>query len=118
MERDQLLKLISGPVLFTLCVLIGDFDNVQVRMIGVVFWMLSWWITSVVPIAVTALLPIILFPMLGILELRETTINYANPVIYLFFGGFVSISIQNFLRNPKIILRKPCEHFKNTKSKK
>ncbi|MEP2447601.1 MAG: DASS family sodium-coupled anion symporter [Balneola sp.] len=105
MERDQLLKLISGPVLFTLCVLIGDFDNVQVRMIGVVFWMLSWWITSVVPIAVTALLPIILFPMLGILELRETTINYANPVIYLFFGGFVlGLAIEKWGLHRRIAL--------------
>lgn len=105
MEINRFLKLIFGPLLFMLIAVLGDFDNVQVRMIGVVFWMLSWWVTSVVPIAVTALLPIILFPMLGILELRATTINYANPVIYLFFGGFVlGLAIEKWGLHRRIAL--------------
>ncbi|MTI86332.1 MAG: DASS family sodium-coupled anion symporter [Balneolaceae bacterium] len=99
------MKLSIGPLLFVAILLIGDAGNVQIRMIGVVAWMLGWWITSVVPIAVTALLPIILFPMLGILELRETTINYANPVIYLFFGGFVlGLSIEKWNLHRRIAL--------------
>ncbi len=74
-------------------------------MLGIVVWMLSWWITNVVPIGVTALLPIILFPLTGIMVLRETTINYANPVIYLFFGGFViGLAIEKWNLHKRIAL--------------
>lgn len=98
-------KLCIGPVFFALIVIIGGWDNEQVRMIGIVVWMLSWWITSAVPIAITALLPIILFPLLGIMGLRDTTINYANPVIYLFFGGFVlGLAIEKWGLHRRIAL--------------
>ncbi|MCK6458751.1 MAG: DASS family sodium-coupled anion symporter [Planctomycetes bacterium] len=52
-------------------------------------WMAAWWLTEAVEIEVTALLPIALFPMLGILPLGKTTANYGADVIYLFLGGFV-----------------------------
>ncbi|MBO6647338.1 MAG: DASS family sodium-coupled anion symporter [Balneolaceae bacterium] len=94
-----------GPILFFAGAAIGGFDNDQALMIGIMLWMLSWWITEVVPLAVTALLPMILFPMAGILELRETTINYANPVIYLFFGGFVlGLAIEKWGLHKRIAL--------------
>jgi len=52
-------------------------------------WMATWWMTEAVPIEVTALLPIALFPLAGIMPLGKTTANYGAEVIYLFFGGFV-----------------------------
>jgi sodium-dependent dicarboxylate transporter 2/3/5 len=52
-------------------------------------WMAVWWMTEAVPIEVTALLPIVLFPLAGIMPLARTTANYGADVIYLFFGGFV-----------------------------
>ncbi len=105
METARLLKLLLGPVLFFTSATIGGFENDQALMVGIVLWMLSWWITEVVPIAVTALLPMILFPMTGILELRETTTNYANPVIYLFFGGFVlGLAIEKWGLHKRIAL--------------
>ncbi len=68
-------------------------------------WMLSWWITSALPIGVTALVPIIMFPMLGILDLKATTANYANPVIYLFLGGFVlGLAIEKWNLHKRIAL--------------
>ncbi|MBO6523371.1 MAG: DASS family sodium-coupled anion symporter [Balneolaceae bacterium] len=105
MELARLFKLLLGPILFFAGAAIGGFDNDQALMIGIMLWMLSWWITEVVPLAVTALLPMILFPMAGILELRETTINYANPVIYLFFGGFVlGLAIEKWGLHKRIAL--------------
>lgn len=105
MEINRILKLLAGPALLFLSASIGGFENDQAIMIGVVLWMLSWWITEVVPIAVTALLPIILFPMTGVMELRDTTINYANPVIYLFFGGFVlGLAIEKWGLHKRIAL--------------
>lgn len=103
--KNHLLRLALGPTLFLLCLLIGDPLDVQVRMMATMVWMLTWWITSALPIGVTALVPIILFPMLGILDLKETTVNYANPVIYLFLGGFVlGLAIEKWNLHKRIAL--------------
>lgn len=99
------IKLLTGPVLFFLVIIVGGFESLQVRMIAVAVWMLSWWVSNAIPIGVTALLPIVLLPFLDILSLRETTINYANPVIYLFFGGFVlGLAIEKWQLHRRIAL--------------
>lgn len=103
--NKQLLKILLGPLLFALCLLIGDAGHEQVRMLGVIVWMLTWWITSAIPIGATALLPIVLFPLLGILDLTSTTINYANPIIFLFFGGFIlGLAIEKWNLHRRIAL--------------
>jgi solute carrier family 13 (sodium-dependent dicarboxylate transporter), member 2/3/5 len=56
---------------------------------GVLLWMATWWIAEAVPLAVTALLPLVLFPLLGVLPFSAAATPYANPVIFLFLGGFV-----------------------------
>jgi len=48
-----------------------------------------WWITEAIPISATALLPIVLFPVLGVFSISDATTPYANPLIFLFMGGFV-----------------------------
>lgn len=50
--------------------------------------MAIWWMTEAVPIPVTALLPLVLFPFLGVLPMPEAAAPYANEVIFLFMGGF------------------------------
>ena len=99
------LKLASGPILFTLCLAFGDAADLQVRMVASMLWMLAWWVTNAIPIGATALLPILLFPLLGILDLRSTTVNYGNPVIYLFLGGFVlGLGIEKWNLHRRIAL--------------
>lgn len=57
--------------------------------------MAIWWITEAVPIPATALLPLVLFPPLGIAEIGPTAAPYANPIIFLFLGGFlIAIAMQ------------------------
>jgi sodium-dependent dicarboxylate transporter 2/3/5 len=51
--------------------------------------MVLWWVTETVNIAVTALLPLILFPLLNVMEIADVGANYGSPIIFLFFGGFV-----------------------------
>ena len=51
--------------------------------------MVVWWITEAVHIAVTALLPLVLFPLLGVMDAAAVGANYGSPIIFLFFGGFV-----------------------------
>ncbi len=48
-----------------------------------------WWITEAIPISATALLPIVLFPVLNVSSISEATTPYANPLIFLFMGGFI-----------------------------
>lgn len=59
------------------------------HVIAVAVWMLIWWITEAVSISVTALLPLLLFPLLKILPIAEVGANYGSPIVFLFFGGFV-----------------------------
>ena len=59
------------------------------RAAAVAMLMAAWWVTEAVPIPATALLPLLLFPLLGILPIGDAASPYANPVIYLFMGGFL-----------------------------
>lgn len=52
-------------------------------------WMAVWWITEAIPIAATALMPILVLPLAGVSPIREAAAPYANPTIYLFLGGFI-----------------------------
>lgn len=56
---------------------------------AVAMLMAIWWITEALPIPATALLPIVLLPILDITTIDEATTPYANPLIFLFMGGFV-----------------------------
>jgi solute carrier family 13 (sodium-dependent dicarboxylate transporter), member 2/3/5 len=59
------------------------------RTAAVALLMAAWWMTEAIPIPATALLPLVLFPLLGILDMPQATGPYANPLIFLFLGGFL-----------------------------
>jgi sodium-dependent dicarboxylate transporter 2/3/5 len=86
------LQLLVGPLLFVLLGYLLPFHEMSSNSrltLGIVAWMAFWWITEVVAIEATALLPLILFPIFGILDLKSAAIPYAHPYIFLFFGGFI-----------------------------
>ncbi|MEI8294435.1 MAG: DASS family sodium-coupled anion symporter [bacterium] len=58
------------------------------HVLGVSILMASLWMVEAIPFAVTALLPLVLFPVLGISDFAEAAAPFANPVIFLFLGGF------------------------------
>lgn len=58
-------------------------------------WMAIWWMTEALPLAVTAMLPLILFPMLGVRDIDATSPSYAHPLIFLFLGGFLLARAMN-----------------------
>ena len=65
--------------------------------LAMMVWMATWWMTEAVEIEVTSLLPIVAFPLFGILSVGKTTANYGADVIYLFLGGFVlALAIQRW----------------------
>lgn len=91
MEISKKVGLLFGPIVFLVFSNL-PFEFVSQKgdaVIAVALWMLFWWITEAVSISVTALLPLLLFPLLKILPIAEVGANYGSPIVFLFFGGFV-----------------------------
>lgn len=59
------------------------------RTAAIAVLMATWWMTAAIPLPVTALLPLVLFPLLGVLDIRAAAAPYASSVIFLFLGGFI-----------------------------
>ncbi|HEA20110.1 MAG TPA: DASS family sodium-coupled anion symporter [Pricia antarctica] len=91
MNLSKKLGLFLGPVLFLSLVNL-PFEMISEKgdaVIAVATWMVVWWITEAVSISVTALLPLLLFPILKIMQIEDVGANYGSPIIFLFFGGFI-----------------------------
>ena len=91
MHITKKIGLLLGPILFFIVVNLPFFliSEKGDAVIAVALWMVIWWITETVNIAVTALLPLILFPLLKVMEIDAVGANYGSPIIFLFFGGFI-----------------------------
>lgn len=83
--------LLAGPLLFLLLQQGSLFalSSDATLVVALAFWMVTWWITEAVSISVTALLPLVVFPLSGIMSMNEVGANYGSSIVFLFFGGFV-----------------------------
>lgn len=83
--------LILGPILFLIFYnLPFQIINPEAdKIIAIAIWMICWWITEAVSISVTALIPLTIFPLLGIMDMKAVAASYGSPIVFLFFGGFV-----------------------------
>ncbi|MGC2428761.1 MAG: SLC13 family permease, partial [Nitrososphaeraceae archaeon] len=93
-NRASTIGLFLGPLIFLLIVLfpiqqIHGLSFESKIVLASTVWMAIWWITEIVPIYVTALLPLIIFPLFNVLSFTEATTNYADRIIFLFLGGFL-----------------------------
>ena len=91
MTLSKKIGLLLAPVLFFIVInfpfhLVSQTGD---AVIAVALWMVIWWITEAVHIAVTSLLPLVLFPLLKVMSAADVGANYGSPIIFLFFGGFV-----------------------------
>lgn len=59
------------------------------RLLGLTLWLALWWLTEVVPMAVTSLLPFIVMPILAIAPTDKIVGAYADPIVFLYLGGFL-----------------------------
>jgi sodium-dependent dicarboxylate transporter 2/3/5 len=72
---------------------------------AIAVWMAVWWASEALPVAATALLPLVFFPLFGISAFGETAAPYANPLIFLFLGGFlISLALQRWNLHRRIAL--------------
>lgn len=84
--------IILGPALFFLMMAIpapAGMTPEGVKVAAVALWMIAWWVSEAVPIAVTALVPLALFPLTGFSSTAEAAKGYSNHLIFLFLGGFI-----------------------------
>ena len=62
---------------------------------GLVVWMAAWWMTEALPLSVTAMLPFIVLPLLGVADANKTASAYYSPIMFLFLGGaFLGLAIE------------------------
>lgn len=100
--------LVLGPLLLITCLLTeppGGLSGEAWLTVGLAGLMAIWWSTEAIPIPATSLLPILLIPLLGIDTLARATAPYANPTIFLFFGGFLlGLAMQRWNLHRRIAL--------------
>ncbi len=90
--RHRLTGLLCGIGSFIAIVAIGAPDGMPEAAwmtLAVASLMAFWWATEAVPLAATALVPLVAFPLLGIQPIRPTAASYGHPLIFLFMGGFL-----------------------------
>lgn len=84
--------LVVGPVALVAFVLVDPPSGVAEaawRAAGVLALMATWWATEAVPPFVTSLLPLLLFPLLGVASIEDAAAPFAHPLVFLFLGGFL-----------------------------
>ena len=108
MKRLKKIGFITGPLLFVLVLFFFHPKGLSKEanaVLATTLWVAIWWILEVVPIAVTALLPIILFPLSGAMSLDETTVSYGHKYVFLYIGGFIlAIAIEKWNLHKRIAL--------------
>lgn len=101
------LGLILGPAFF-LAIILSDFTPKQplaVKLAASAALMAILWITEAIPLAATSLIPIIIFPILGIMNAESVAGEYANSTIFLFLGGFlIAIALEKWDLHKRISL--------------
>lgn len=97
-----------APLIAGYLIIFADLDPGRPSVtytLAVAIIMAIWWVTEVVPLAITSLLPIVLFPALGIMDGKDVSSTYFNHVIFLFIGGFlVALAIQKWNLHKRIAL--------------
>ena len=105
--KSRLFYVFLGPASFAMMALFYTGLDPQVRYAaGITLWMSVWWISESMPFAVTALLPLVLFPLCGINSLKEVSATYGSEVVFLFLSGFLfGRAIERWNLHRRIALR-------------
>ncbi|EGQ26286.1 DASS family divalent anion:sodium (Na+) symporter [Sporosarcina newyorkensis 2681] len=107
-SKSQFAGLIIGPILFLLISFLvtpPDMSREATTVLAVVAWIASWWVTEAIPIPLTSLLPLVLFPLLGVMGTGEVSASYGDPLIFLFVGSFmIALTMEKWNLHRRIAL--------------
>jgi sodium-dependent dicarboxylate transporter 2/3/5 len=111
-------KEIIGLVLGILCLLYTLFTTppqginpTSWKTIGITLLMAVWWMFEALPIAATALVPLVLFPIFGVMSAKDVAPNYTQDLVFLFVGGFAlayAMETWNLHRRCSLLVLKVC----------
>lgn len=108
-QKIKYVVFLLAPVLFFFLVFFVELDKDRPAItytLAVALLMALWWVTEVVPLAVTSLLPFVLFPLLGVMNGKVVASNYFNDIIFLFLGGFLfALAMQKWNLHRRIALK-------------
>lgn len=107
-SKPQLIGLFIGPFLFLIIKLFvspAEMPNEAITVLASIAWVATWWVTEAVPIPITSLLPLLLFPMTGVMETEEVSASYGDSLIFLFAGSFmIALSMEKWNLHRRIAL--------------
>lgn len=105
----RIAALLAGPLISLLLLCIPAPDGMKIAawsLVALLAWMVIWWLSEAVPIAVTSLLPIPMMPLFDVGNMKSVAANYGNPLIFMFLGGFLlAAAMQRWGLHRRIALR-------------
>jgi len=108
-DKIRYIVFLLAPVIFFYILFFVklDLNNTAITAtLAVAILMALWWVTEIVPLAITSLLPVVLFPLLGVMNGKDVSSTYFNHVILLFLGGFlVALAMQKWNLHKRIALK-------------
>ena len=106
-QQLKFISLFTGIAVALLLYFINPFgvSPAAAKVLAIAGLMITWWVTEALPMPVVAMVPLILFPLLDISTLEQTAAPYANPIIFLFMGGFMlGLAIEKWNLHKRIAL--------------
>jgi sodium-dependent dicarboxylate transporter 2/3/5 len=109
MQTSSKIGFTAGAAAFFFLIFIGDFDPAkpQINMMAAIAALMAiLWISEAIPLAATSLIPLIFYPLTGILSTEEIASSYINSIIFLFLGGFlIAIAMEEWSLHKRIALK-------------
>jgi sodium-dependent dicarboxylate transporter 2/3/5 len=107
-DRRAIVGLIGGAAVFAVLLLLPAPDGMSGpawRVAAVALLMAVWWVTEAIPVPATAMIPLVAFPLLGVSPIKVAAAPYANPLIFLFMGGFmIALAMERWELHRRIAL--------------